>query len=588
MRKSILLIVAVIFVGCAQSNEETLLQGSRHGHRLNISHTEPSAIEADRQHQPLVRVTQENLEFKTPRQLKHERPLRPGALTLPADQIEKLAMNQAVQLFPELQFRISNIRQGRAFSYVELQQTHQERPVFGAKLLLELDAKGDWAQAKSTLVSSELLAQIVDTPDVSKSLDQVPSELVIVKNEAIIYPYVQNEVAQLHLARQLEVYSPNGNNAFILFTSETSGEVLGVYHPEQRFQGELELTGSILPNAPGDEPLRTILPMAVMEIGEQKVQADWNGVFDLSQIAPAQAILRLKNPWISVVNNAGDDNILRLDLNTLDQPVLDMDPHSLIDERNIYYWVMVAHDFLRTKLDFHEMDFFMVGMARDGTDLDNAYFNPLFSMVGAPVLAFGTGKTLLKNTAQSRDIVLHEFGHAITWKIYGMKANYEFSAMNEGFSDYFAATVTGDPAIADGAMVKLPFLRNVENNLVYPKDYNGQYFHQDSQLFSGALWQIRKALGDYADVLIHEARLAQADTVVEFYTKLLELDDALDPNRDDRWSTLSPNFQTIRKAFSKHGIHALVKFNQGEPEDLTLPWKTQANCWDPREAQPGL
>jgi hypothetical protein len=221
----------------------------------------------------------------------------------------------------------------------------------------------------------------------------------------------------------------------------------------------------------------------------------------------------------------------------------------------------------------------MIAMARDGMEMDNAYFNPLFSKLGAPVLAFGVGKNVLRNTALARDVVIHEFGHAVTWKIYGMKANYEFSAMNEAFSDYLAATMTDNPTIGEGSMVKMPYLRTVENDLVYPKNFDGGYFHVDGQLFSGALWEIRKQLGDFADILIHEARLSQADTIAEFMAAMMHADDLLDPKRDDKWATLSPNFHVIRKAFLKKGLNSLVRFGQKPPEDLTMPWRLEADCW---------
>jgi len=84
-------------------------------------------------------------------------------------------------------------------------------------------------------------------------------------------------------------------------------------------------------------------------------------------------------------------------------------------------------------------------------------------------------------------------GHAVTHDIYGLKATYEFSAMNEAFSDYLAAAITNDPLIADGAMQNEEFMRRLDNDMVWPKSALGISFNRDGQLFSGALWNMRLA-----------------------------------------------------------------------------------------------
>jgi hypothetical protein len=94
----------------------------------------------------------------------------------------------------------------------------------------------------------------------------------------------------------------------------------------------------------------------------------------------------------------------------------------------------------------------------------------------------------------------------------------EAGAIGEGFSDYWAVTVsnviapTPDPAcVADWDSVSytsaVPHcLRRVDLNLHYPEDLNG-LVHHDGQIWSRALWEIRAALGHVkADTLILEAQ----------------------------------------------------------------------------------
>jgi Zn-dependent metalloprotease len=94
----------------------------------------------------------------------------------------------------------------------------------------------------------------------------------------------------------------------------------------------------------------------------------------------------------------------------------------------------------------------------------------------------------------------------------------ESGAIGEGFSDYWAVTVsdvlapTADPAcVADWDAVSYTVnaphcLRRVDLNLHYPEDLNGRV-HHDGMIWSRALWDIRLALGHVkADTIILQAQ----------------------------------------------------------------------------------
>jgi hypothetical protein len=582
MGRLILIGSAVLLGACARVSEADLLQGAKHGHPLHIAQVESRRVDVSQLNIEDSRVKSWNKDFHTPRVIENNVSVRAGRVELSSAALESQAFQAAREIFLQEAFRLENVREGFAATYVTLQQVEQGRDVLGAKLILNLDSKGDWILARSSVVAQSLIEKVERVSlDQDKVLRALPADSILISQRSILFPRVREESLKIFSAQELQVFSQADERSYLLFVADDTGEILAVYHPEQRLSHEehLEVSGSIVPNANDDTPVRRALPYVEFETSEGVWNADAFGRLALNELMGKSGILRLKNSRLSVINNAGDDNQLQVTLDRSVSSALDLDEGSLLDERNIYYWVMAAHRWLEEKLNFREMNFKMIAMARDGLEMDNAYFNPLFSKLGAPVLAFGMGKNVLRNTSLSRDVILHEFGHAVTWKIYGMKTNYEFSAMNEGFSDYLAASITGNPEIAEGAMVRMPYLRNVENKMKFPDDFNGKYFHLDSQIFSGALWEIRKQLGDYADILIHEARLSQADSVSEFMATLLKFDDLMDANRDDQLATLSPNFQLIRKAFLKKGINSQVQFTQGGTEDLTRPWRMDANCW---------
>jgi len=518
-----------------------------------------------------------------------------GRTELAKADLESLAREYSQKLFPGTELKLESIREGRILTYISLQQIFEGLEVIGAKLVLSLDAKGDWNQARSSLVANDILQAMKPATQEAEYSNQIPATATVVKERRVIYPQVDNDKTEMIRARELQIQSSSSDLAYLLYVSLETGMPIGVFNPQNHFSSVGTLSGTIYPNFIETPAERVALPFAQMSVGDKVMTADAEGKFAIDGLVGQNAVIKLKNPFLSVINNAGEDNALKVKIAEGDQN-FDMDLGSLIDERNIYHWVMASRDFLEKKLNFKEMNFLIVAMARDGMEMDNAYFNPLMKQFGAPVLAFGTGKNFLKNTSLHRDVIIHEFGHAVTWQIYGNKGGYEFSAMNEAFSDYLAATITDNPQIGEGVMMKLPFLRTVENEYSYPKSYKGFTFHDDGQLFSGALWDLRKKLGaDAADILIHEARLAQADSINEFKSALMNLDDLADPNRDDKWATLSPNFNNIRKAFLRHGLNSLVKFDQNSREDITLKWINQNGptsstnssnlgaCWTPSD-----
>ena len=131
-------------------------------------------------------------------------------------------------------------------------------------------------------------------------------------------------------------------------------------------------------------------------------------------------------------------------------------------------------------------------------------------------LRFGKGGV---DDAEDAEVILHEYGHAMhDSQVPGFGTSPEAGAIGEGFSDYWAVTVssvvspTPDPAcVADWDSVSytstVPHcLRRVDTNRHYPEDLVGRV-HTDGLLWSRALWDIRNALGNItADTLILEAQ----------------------------------------------------------------------------------
>jgi hypothetical protein len=129
---------------------------------------------------------------------------------------------------------------------------------------------------------------------------------------------------------------------------------------------------------------------------------------------------------------------------------------------------------------------------------------------------FGSGGV---DDAEDADVILHEYGHTMHFsQAPGFYQNAESAAIGEGFSDYWAVTVsqvlapTADPAcVADwdatSYTVTVPHcLRRVDRDVFY-KDLSGTSVHNDGRIWSRALWEIRRSLGNVvADTIILEAQ----------------------------------------------------------------------------------
>jgi len=536
----------------------------------DIDTPEPSKLENG------LRVVSVNVDSGTPRQLENPvRPITKGPVLSNADLIFQ-AKEVLNNLFPDLSFRLQGNQRSKLFDYVSFQQTFMERDIVGAEVTLRLDRSGQWLSLRSSLIQNGKL-EAINFPTQFRELaaDKIPFGHQIFGSQEVIYPKLGESGFDFYVSKMFQIYNPQAQRAYQIWMDQASGEIVGTYIPEDLFEDDMLLSvqGSIAPDRPEQSLLEEFLPFVTFKVGNSKYQADLFGKFDFKNLLGEKALLTLENPYLSVVDNKGLNNEMQLTFSEdLRDSLVQFDDHSSPEERNIYYWVMKARSYLSENLEFNAMNRQIVAMANFGLDLDNAFFDPLLY-----TLAFGAGKSVFKNTAMARDIILHEFFHSVTHEIYGIKINYEFSAMNEAFSDYFAATITGDPMIGNGAMIgNVPYLRTVKNTYQYDTFFEGKYFHRDGQLFSGALWDLRESLGhEKADRLIHEARLARGSNIREFYRDLRMADEA---NEDGDPLTYSKNARTIREAFNKHGLHSQARFEQ-----VTDPFKSvfgpKSSCW---------
>jgi len=217
------------------------------------------------------------------------------------------------------------------------------------------------------------------------------------------------------------------------------------------------------------------------------------------------------------------------------------------EESNVYYHVTRAQSFFNPYVDVGLGVGTYVGF---GDNFCNAFYYPTLIK-----LYFGDGQMPgCENLALGSDIILHEFTHRVVHAVYGSTpTSTEFSAMNEGWADYFACSMNNESRMGDGIYFNnfSHYIRDLNNTFRYPDDWSSSA-HNNSRMFSGALWDTRALLGiDETDNLTMLAMKLKPESLSEF------LGDTLTVNDDNaNLSDGTPNATIICQSFyDNHGIY---------------------------------
>jgi zinc metalloprotease ZmpB len=217
----------------------------------------------------------------------------------------------------------------------------------------------------------------------------------------------------------------------------------------------------------------------------------------------------LTGRWAQVVSETGDP--VRSATNTFRYHRND----DRFEQVMAYYWITEAQKYIQS-LGFGTGRYPPVDMQSQRVRINQlGYDNSFATDHPKDELRFGKGGV---DDAEDAEVILHEYGHAIHFSQNFSFASEEAGAISEGFGDYWAGDVsdivapTPDPAcIADWDSTSytstVPHcLRRLDTELHYPEDLDGEV-HDDGQMWSRALWDIRGALGHVkADTIILNAQ----------------------------------------------------------------------------------
>jgi hypothetical protein len=186
-----------------------------------------------------------------------------------------------------------------------------------------------------------------------------------------------------------------------------------------------------------------------------------------------------------------------------------------------YYWVTTAQAYLQ-HLGFgstlRPVNQRQIQLRIDQFGGDNSFFRD-----DKANITLGKGGV---DDGEDAEVIVHEYGHSVQdGQVPGFGTSLEAGSIGEAFGDYLAVAVsswaTGVPTrtpeacVADWDSVSYTTatphcLRRLDGDKVYPRDVVGEV-HADGEIWSRALWDIRRALGDTrASTVIVDAQFAFA------------------------------------------------------------------------------
>ncbi len=182
----------------------------------------------------------------------------------------------------------------------------------------------------------------------------------------------------------------------------------------------------------------------------------------------------------------------------------------------------------------------------------NAYSN-------GNTVGFFRSSSRCNNTARISDIIYHEFSHSLHAHAIIPGAGDFDSALSEGVSDYYSATLTNDSGMGRGFRYGSGPLREINpasREVSWPNDISSDP-HETGRIVAGALWDLRTSLrekhGDQVGTQLADkaymAILRGASNIPTSYSEVLAADDD-----DGNLSNGTPNSCEIDIAFAKHGL----------------------------------
>jgi Zn-dependent metalloprotease len=466
-----------------------------------------------------------------------------GAEEIASGLLKKLAPTFKVD--PE-ELKFDKVRESMLGSHVLYQQYHEGKPISGAWLRVDIDKEGRVYNVLNDLIPAPKLikAQTLEKKKAAKvggmeqalSADQAVSRALeaaggegaeVLESELLYYPV--DGLPTLAWKMIVKTQSPRAD--WKIYLDARSGAVIEKTNLLRYAEGQGRVFDpnpvAVLGNTSLEDD--SVIPdTAYTEVSLRDVEA--SGVLDGPFVSTRTTTSRVKRTNLKFLFKRED---------------------RAFKEVMVYFHIDRMQRYLQD-LGFANILNRPIEVNVDGVTDDNSFYSP-----ATKSLTFGTGGV---DDAEDAEIILHEYGHAIQDdQVPGFGASAEARAMGEGFGDFLAASFFADlkpqalrPTIGNWDAVAYsgaepPSLRRLDSNKKYPKDITGEE-HDDGEIWSACLWEIRAALGRRITerlVIAHHSLLTRFATFEDAAKALITADSQLNDGGNEN---------VLRDVFVRRGI----------------------------------
>ena len=383
-------------------------------------------------------------------------------------------------------------------------------------------------------------------------LDKLPITYEVLGDQKLWAPAADGSV-RLMPSRRLEV-EIEGEGLFELIFQGSDPEPLEVvkqkYSESTRLLGKAYLVNYL-------ESSLSIFPVSNASVGvpgQPDLRASGQGVVEFEDLND-QASLILDSEEVRIID-ALTDEVVSIDFRPTPGDHVLQDAQYL-KALNAYLSVQRVVRFVRSYLGENSAPFLRMkaNVLINVEGSCNAFYDPRLNSLNFFIEGEGCADTALIN-----DVIYHEWGHGLDFYS-GRQLGIRDGAFSEGIGDILATFLTGSSELAKGFNLgSSSSLRQIDNNQVFPRDRGP--VHYEGLIISGAFWSLRVALQERYGMIrgAHMAaelflnHLLVTDSYLESYGSVVRLDDD-----DGDFSTRSPNFCLITRAFAKHGLAQIAE-----------------------------
>jgi len=469
-------------------------------------------------------------------------------------------------------------------TYIHYAQQHQGLPVLHSRLMVKLDQAGRVISFAAD-VHDEIVVDLQPSLPAGAASNAAAaglSNVIDVEYQGLrILPIPQGRTVDQRLVHEVLVHTRKEETPgrYRSYVDAHSGQLWyranEVFDHHSCTQGhdnasvggqdigaDVQVSANVLANGPLQATQVRPLPNIRLTVNGSFVFADEDGAYATGIPGPTSIIAQLRGRW-SNVNTNNVTPSLTVALQEGANAVV-VDGLGNIRERTAYWAVDQIHGHMKNTLPaFTGMDIALP----TNIDLTGGNCNAFYDGSSINFYAEGNG---CRSLATVPDVVYHEYGHGINDKFYqSLSGSFNNGAMNEGYADVWAVTLTQNPVLALGWQTSSPntFIRRYDQApKVYPGDLVGQV-HADGEIIAGAWYSTFQNLNDmaltldlFAEAFPGLQAMAANGGEGEAYRDVLI--DVLQADDDDGDITNgTPNGLAIVEGFARHGITLLSNVN---------------------------